>query len=313
MDLAQLRTFIHVAELGSLSKAAGRLRLAQPALSRQVRLLEEELGLRLFDRHGRGMVLTERGQEMLRHATRIMADVEELKASAGGAGGELSGHVAIGLTPSVADLLSVPLIAGFRAHHPKVMVQLVSAYSGYMLDWLYRGEIDLAVLYDPRNTQALRSQPLMQESLCLIGPADAGLEPEHPVPFAEAARGPLLLPSRRQGLRTILERLALEAGVDLNVTVEMDSYSALKELVRHGYGRTILALTPMRDEVRAGRLSAAPIINPTPSRQLMLSYPTDRRVSRAAHYAGELLTSVMLDYVERGVWGTSVLPAPKLP
>ncbi|HZW46452.1 MAG TPA: LysR family transcriptional regulator, partial [Microvirga sp.] len=84
MDIAQLRTLIHVAELGSLSKAAGRLHIAQPALSRQIRLLEEELGIRLFDRHGRGMVLTERGRDVLRHAIRVLAELEELRASAAG-------------------------------------------------------------------------------------------------------------------------------------------------------------------------------------------------------------------------------------
>jgi LysR family nitrogen assimilation transcriptional regulator len=96
MELSQLRTLIHVAELGSLSKAADRLHIAQPALSRQVRLLVEELGVRLFARHGRGMVLTEQGQEILKHATRVMTELEELRAAASDTGAPLRGQIAIG-------------------------------------------------------------------------------------------------------------------------------------------------------------------------------------------------------------------------
>lgn len=302
MDIAQLRTLIHVAELGSLSKAAGRLRIAQPALSRQIRLLEEELGLRLFDRHGRGMIITEQGQEVLRHATRVLAELEALKASAAGPGSPLSGHVAIGLPPTVADVLSVPLVAAFRSEHPGVMVQLVSSYSGYLLDWLYRGEIDLAVLYEPRATRSLRSEPLMQESLFLIGPPDAGLSAEKAVSFSDAACRPLLLPSNRHGLRNILERFAQEAGFALNVVVEIDSYTALKDLVRHGYGCTILSLASIHEDIAAGRLSAAPIIDPAPVRLLTLSYASDRPVSRNAQRAGELLTAIMSEHVQRGTW-----------
>jgi LysR family transcriptional regulator, nitrogen assimilation regulatory protein len=300
MDLSQLRTFVHTAELGSLSKAAGRLRIAQPALSRQIRLLEEELGVRLFDRHGRGMVLTEHGRAILGRASRILGELDELKTSVGGAEGELSGHVAVGLSPTIADVVAVPLIAAFRARHPKVVVRLVSAYSGYLLEWLHRGEVELAILYDPRSTRALRSFPLMRESLFLIGAPDAGLSRDEPVPFRDVIREPLLLPSTRQDLRTILETYALEAGVTLDVTVETDSYSALKDLVRNGFGRTILPLAPIFEDVSAGRLSAAPLVDPAPTRQLTLAFPSDRPVSRAAEFAGDALRSIMADYIKRG-------------
>jgi len=307
MDIAQLRTLIHVAELGSLSKAAGRLHIAQPALSRQIRLLEEELGIRLFDRHGRGMVLTEQGRDVLRHAIRVLAELEELRASAAGSDAPVSGHVAIGLSPTVADVISVPFVTAFRAKYPGIMVQLVSAYSGYLLDSLYRGEVDLAVLYDPKAARSLRSEPLMQESLFLIGPPDMERSGEDAVPFAEMASLPLLLPSTRHGLRNILERFAQEAGVSLDVTVEMDSYTAMKDLVRHGYGCTILPLAPIYEDVAAGRLVAVPICDPSPTRQLVLSYPTDRPVSRAAQLAGESLAGIMADHVNRGIWRGELL------
>lgn len=92
MDVTQLRTLIHVAELGSLSKAVDRLHIAQPALSRHVRLLEEELGVRPFDRHGRGMIVTEQGQGVLRHALRAMAELEEIRAVVSDENAPLRGH-----------------------------------------------------------------------------------------------------------------------------------------------------------------------------------------------------------------------------
>ncbi|MCJ2081261.1 LysR substrate-binding domain-containing protein [Methylobacterium sp. J-090] len=307
MDLTQLRTLVHVAELGSLSKAARRLRIAQPALSRQIRLLEEELGLRLFDRHGRGMVITEVGLDVLAHAKRVVAEVEALKACVTGPGSMLGGHVAIGLPPTIADLISVPLVAAFRELHPNVTLQLVSAYTGHLLDGLHRGQIDLAVLYDPRVTRSLRSQPLMLEQLFLIGPNDAGLSLESPVAFGALARQPLLLPSDRHGLRNILQHFATGAGFTLDVPIEIDSYTALKDLVREGHGRTILPLAPIHAEIEAGRLTAAPLVDPAPNRRLVLSYPPDRPAARATVFAGETITAIMTERVARGLWSGEIL------
>src|ERR1700677_4123852 len=212
MELSQLRTLICVAELGSLSKAGDRLRIAQPALSRQVRMLEEELGVALFTRHGRGMALTEQGRDVLKHASRIAAELDEIRASASDVDMPLGGQIAIGLPPTVAETISVPLVAAFGKSHPNAVLRLVSAYTGYLLDWLHRGEIDLAVLYDPRAARSLRSRPLVLENLFLIGPADAHCSTVRAIPFKDLDGKRLLLPSLRHGLRTIVERCAVAAG-----------------------------------------------------------------------------------------------------
>ena len=268
MDVSQLRTILHVAELGSLSKAADRLRIAQPALSRQVRLLEEELGIRLFDRHGRGMVVTDAGKEVLRHAQRIMQELDEIRATVADEDAPLRGHVSIGMPPTVSDILSVPLVSAFQARHPEAKLRIVSAYSGYLLDWLHRGELDVAIMYETRPARSLRMEPLLEEVLFLIGPVASGLSADRPVSFAEVAVLKLFLPSLGHGLRTILEKCAQIAGCRLEVPVEADSYSTLKNLVESGYGYTILPLAPIHRDVLAGRLVYAPIEAPTPSRRL---------------------------------------------
>jgi LysR family transcriptional regulator, nitrogen assimilation regulatory protein len=307
MDLSQLRTLIHVAELGSLSKAADRMRIAQPALSRQMRLLEEELGVRLFVRHGRGMVITEQGRDVLAHAMRVMAELDEIRARTSDANAPLTGQIAIGMPPTVADILSVPLVTAFGKSHPKVMLRLVSAYTGYLLDWLHRGEIDVAILYDPHAARSVRSRPLLLENLFLIGPRKAGFSTARAIPFKQLDGKRLLLPSVRHGLRTIVERCATEAGISLDVAIEADSYATLKDLVRRGHGWTILPLAPIHDDIVARRLTAAALIDPVPVRRLMLSYPADRPVSRLARFAGETITSIVSDQVERAVWAGQLL------
>jgi DNA-binding transcriptional LysR family regulator len=302
MELSQLRTLIHVAELGSLSKAADRLHIAQPALSRQVRMLEEELGFALFIRHGRGMVLSEQGQDVLKHAIRVLAEIDEIRATATPADAPLTGEVAIGLPPTVADIISVPLAAAFGKAHPMAKLRLVSAYTGYLLDWLHRGELDVAVLYDPRTARSLRSRPLLLENLFLIGPPEAGFSTVRAVPFPSLAGKRLLLPSIKHGLRIIVERCAAEVGITLDVGIEADSYAALKDLVRHGHGWTILPLAPIHADVGAGELTAAPLIDPVPVRRLILAYPADKPASRLARFAGQAIEDIVKDHVERGVW-----------
>jgi len=302
MELSQLRTLICVAELGSLSKAGDRLRIAQPALSRQVRMLEAELGVALFSRHGRGMALTEQGRDVLKHASRIAAELDEIRASALDVDMPLSGQIAIGLPPTVAEIISVPLVAAFGKSHPNAVLRLVSAYTGYLLDWLHRGEIDLAVLYDPRAARSLRSRPLVLENLFLIGPVDAHFSTVRAIPFKELDGKRLLLPSLRHGLRTIVERCAVEAGISLDVVVEADSYATLKDLVRHGHGWTILPLASIHEDVVGRRLTAAPLIDPVPSRRLVLSFPSDRPTPRIARFAGQAIVDIVTDQVERAVW-----------
>ncbi|HEX6956801.1 MAG TPA: LysR substrate-binding domain-containing protein [Ferrovibrio sp.] len=309
MEIAQLRTLMHVAELGSLSKAADRLNIAQPALSRQVRLLEQELGVRLFDRHGRGMVITEAGREVLKRASRIMAELEEIRAAASDREAPLRGSISIGMPPTVSDIVSVPLVAAFRKAHPDVTVRLVSAYSGYLLDWAQRGDVDVSILYDPRASRTLRSRPLLEESLFLIGPPQADLSPDRALPFRSIQDRRLLLPSRGHGLRDLVERLAAECAIALDVPVEANSFTTLKDLVSLGHGWTILPFAPIHGEIRAGRLSCAPLIDPVPVRRLALAYLSDRPATRLSRFAGKAVEEVVADLVGRGIWAGRLLAA----
>ena len=307
MDISQLRTLVLVADLGSLNKASGRLRIAQPALSRQIRLLEEDLGVRLFERHGRGMRLTEHGVAALEHARHILGELEDMRVAVGGPEVGIVGSVSVGLSPTISNALSVPLVAAFRDAHPAARVRIVTSYTGYLLDGLFRGDIDVAIFYSARATTVLRTEPILSERLFLIGPVDADLSLHRPVAFRDLAGLPLLLPSRSHDLRAVVDDCARQAGIDLDVVVEVDGYGSLKELVGGGYGYTIMPSTAFEREQTAGEFRLAPLTEPTPVRQLSLCYPRDRRVSRAALFAGEVMKEKMIGLVREGTWNGTLL------
>lgn len=302
MELTQLRTLIQVAELGSLSKAADRMRIAQPALSRQVRLLEEELGVRLFERHGRGMVITEAGQDALRHAYRVVAEIQEIKSAVSNKDGALSGQVSIGMPPTVSDVLATPIVSAFQDRHPQATLRIVSAYSGYILDWLHKGDVDVAILFDGRKAQSVKSEPLLEERLHLIGSGDAALSPDRPIDLAALKDERMLLPSLNHSLRNLVEDCLRGTGISLNISVETDSYSTLKNLVSAGYGMTILPLAPITADIRSGLLTHAPLINPVPKRRLMTAVPTDRPATRLSTFAYDVMRQAARDLIRSGDW-----------
>mgnify|MGYP000922532889 CR=1 FL=1 len=306
MRLSQLETLVSVAELGSLSRAAERLHIAQPALSRQVRMLEQELGVPLFDRHGRGMVLTEFGQEVLRRAYRVLGELDELRNSVSDVGG-LRGHVSVGIPPTVADLVTLPLAAEMAERHPDATLRVVSAYSRFLLDWLRRGDIDLAILYASAPVPTVRTTPLLDEELHLVGPAAAGLQIDRPVALADLAGVRMLLPSRGHGLRSLVDALAAQAGFEFAVRVEADGYSTLKDLVLAGHGLTILPLAPIHSEISGTQLSYTRIVDPTPVRRLVLAIGADRTVTRLTAFAIEQLVGAIHRLTASGSWPGTTL------
>ncbi len=238
MNLKQIETFISVAELGSFSKAAALLGTAQPALSRQIRGLEVELHEHLFERHGRGVTLTEAGQRLLAHGRSILQRVEEARADFGDYPREPSGHLALGLPPSLARRLTLPLIRHFQAHLPKARLEIVEGFSASMADWLVSGRIDLCLLYDPPVHPSLEIASVRQERLCLIG--RHGSLPAQDVGFDELPGYRLILPQRGQTFRAALEAQAARRGIKLDIAWEVSSVPVILDLLSSGLGYAVL-------------------------------------------------------------------------
>lgn len=302
MDISQLKTLIHVAELGSVSKASQRLNIAQPALSRQIGLMEAELGIALFERHSRGMVPTETGRLVLEHAARVLGELDTLRAAAMGGHGALHGPVNVGMTPTIAQIVTVPMVAALKVAAPGLSLRFLSAFSGHLNDWIRRGDIDVALTYNPQPSKSLRTRLVMIESLLLVGSAQARLTLDRTVPFRDLAGLDLVLPSAPHGLRTILDTCAVQAGIELRTSVEVDSYGPMIELVKSGMGYAVLPLPPIFDMVEAGVLTVAPLVEPTPERQLATVHSADRPVSAAARFVGQQFATIAQDLIERGIW-----------
>ncbi len=301
MEIRQLKTFLHVAELGSVSKASQRLRIAQPALSRQLRLLEEELKVALFTRDGRGMVLTHAGETLRDRASGILRQLEETKLELASESAVLRGRVAFGMPPSVAEALAGRLIEGFLAEHPEVSLRFVTASSGYLLDWLHGGEIDVAILHAGEVAASIEVSPLLVEDLFLITAADDPGAARPSTDFAEVAQRRLLLSGPHQGLRLLLEKEARRQGLDLDILLEADALPVLKRLVAKGTGATILPMAAVRQEVKAGTLAAIPF-TPRLTRGLVMAQALGRPVSDAAQRFCARLRREVTEMVEAQLW-----------
>jgi LysR family nitrogen assimilation transcriptional regulator len=303
MEMKQLKYFLAVADLGSFSKAAVMLAAAQPVLSRQIRSLEEELGIELLYRNGRGIVLTEAGTAFVARARTILDTARLAAAEIDQMRGDPSGKIVIGLPPTAGAVLTVPLIQRFRKELPRVRLKVQEGYSGHVLEWLSTGRIDVAVLYNAPKTSTLLTQPLIEEELLLIGPptTPAALR-AGPVTGKDLAGLPMILPSHPHGLRVLLENLLAAHQVELNVEYEIDSFQACLGLVEEGLGYTVLPYAGVHRQVAAGQLVVTPIVEPRLARQLVLATSTQRPMTQTTRALARTVTQLVRDLVHDGIW-----------
>ena len=302
MDLRQLRTFSCVAELGSLSKASDTLRVAQPALSRQIKLLEHELRAELFTRNGRGMVLTDAGRLLLARTAGIVRQIDQVRDEIQSTGGPPSGRVVLGLVPTVSCVISARLARRTVDRYPGISLCIVESYSGHLMEWLHRGEMDLALIYGPSSDLHLTVQSLGRDTIVAVGPRGSGLAQKKQVDIGWLLRQRLVLPSHSHGLRALIEHAAAKKKLKLDVKLEADSFRVLTSLVEEGLGYTLLPPSSVRNEVAAGRLETAAIAKPAPMRELTLASPIDHPGSTAITLITELIRDELSACREDGLW-----------
>jgi len=274
MNFRHLRYFVAIVDHGSMVKASDSLFVAQSALSQHMRNLEAELGVQLLLRTGRGVVPTEAGQDFLQRARAILAQVEEAQRALREQSATPQGNVTLGAPPSVSAMLAVPLILRMQQALPKVALRVAEGMSGYVLDWLQAGVVDLGLVYGAQRAPGIVTTELYTERLYLIAPP--GTQMGETLNFADIDGLPLILPGRQHGLRDMIDRLARERRITLNIPVELDAMSQMKLLVRHGVGCTILPLAAVRDEVERGELRAVPIVDPDINRTIYVAMASDR-------------------------------------
>ncbi len=259
MNLTQLRYFVRVAEMGSFSKAAIELDVAQPALSRQVRLLETDLRVTLLQRTGRGVLLTEAGKRLFDHAVSILQLVAHAREDISANRDEATGRIVIGLPPSMGRMLTLPLVDAFKQHLPKARLAIVEGLSAHIVEWISTGRVDLGLVHNPDANPAIETIHVLDEPLCLISAAKGPARKTGPLPFAELAKLPLVLPEPSHAIRKLLETQAALAGLKLNIAYEVSSVSAILELVRSGHGHAVLAPSAIAASGQAAAFRMRPL------------------------------------------------------
>lgn len=302
MDLKQLRAFMTVADTGNVTRAAELLHLVQPAVSRQLRLLEESIGAELFERERHGMVLTEAGKTLMTYARRAMLELDRARAEIGGSQTGISGLATIGLLPSTGDMLASPLVRAVTEQFPGVRVRIAMGYAGTLQQWLEGGEIDAAILYGVERAPNIQAKPLLEEPLWLVGPASAKLRERQSISFARLAGKPMILPNGPGGIRTLVDHACAVSNVELTVVAETNAMDVQKSLVLGGHGFTILPPIAFARELASKQLSAAPLLNPRMSRTIVLALPANRAVAVHVRRTVDLLIQCAKGAVDSRRW-----------
>ena len=303
MELLDLRYFVSIAETGSFTKSALQNNIAQSALSRRVRDVETELGVQLFYRNGRGVLLTEVGETFLARARGILADMEGLRQEMTRTSGVLDGSVTLAVPPSVGLILLAPLLSQVRADHPGIRMRVLEGFSGHVADWLANGKVDLAVLYKTRSSALLDSEHLLFEDMYLISsPALPLLGTPDSIALSDLAGVELALPSQPHGLRLLVDEAAARAQVALTIAMELDTLPTICDLVAAGTVRTILPLTAVRADLAAGRVTAQIISDPVISRELILAHAPHRAAAPVTKAVVRLIRSHINRLVLSGLW-----------
>jgi LysR family transcriptional regulator, nitrogen assimilation regulatory protein len=290
METRDLRYFLKAVELGSVSRAAAALGITQPALSRQIRELEGELGRRLLRRTGRGVQPTEAGLRFAAEAGKILAELDALPAALRHGPAAPAGHVSLALPASISDGLLPDLYATLRRLFPGIALRVTEAATSAAIALLRRREADVAILHHRADFGAdfgadlgrLAVEPLIDEPLFLASAAGHAISAAPVIPLAALERIDLILPSPKSGLRALLEAEAARHGLRFRVAVELDSVTAIKNLVAAGLGHTVLPAYTLAREAAAGLVAVRRIGAPPLARRLLIGRLAHRPQSFAA-------------------------------
>lgn len=304
MDVRQLGYFLAIAEAGSFSAAGARLRISQSALSRQVLLLERELGAPLFERYARGVHLTETGRLLQARAAPLLRQLDSLRSEITDRREIPTGEFHVGIPRSMRALLSQPVLARFLAAYPTVFLGYVEDTSALVRDRLLRGALDLGLLSSHEPAPTLDCRPFFREQMYLVGPVSAGLRPEAPVELAALDGLPLFAVSRPASLRTALESAAAAARMSLCIRAELNS-TVMLDLVAAGAGHAVYSYCGLHQHLMAGTVSAAPIRGL--HIEWILATARDRPLTLANRLFQRMLHAELAQRIGTGDWPSAEL------
>ena len=310
MDIRRLGYFTRVAELGSINATAEEVNLSQPSLSRQIRLLEEELGVRLFTRQRNGMELTRQGLELRLRIAGPLRQLElgllDIKSQASSAGGT----VIVGMPSSVIYVLASPLVRRVKTFAPNLSLHITEGIAGNLLEAVENGEIDIALLNGPLGKCHCATEDLLVDQMMLIGPPDSALSPDVPVGIEELQKLPMVFArpqAHPSSIRPILEKYTDGADAPITVPIYADSFLLIKSYVEAGIGYAILPYSAFSREAENGQLKYAPISDIDVKRHLVLGIHQGGQSPRAVQTVRKLIFDEILSLNRSGKWDAELL------
>lgn len=304
MDIKSLRYFVTAANFKSISKAAEHLHIAQPALSRQLRKLEEDLDVELLRRDARGVRLTDAGVWLFEKAESIIRQFEQITEEIRRRSRNPSGHVSVAVIPSVASFIALPLIERMRERHPRISLQISEGLTTAIVSGLLEDKFDFGLIPTDQADNALVGIPLLIEPLFLIGPAGKMQKPagKTPLSLQQLSQYPLILPSRGNTLREQIETVAKRSGVCLDVRESVDSALVTKQLVMAGLGYTLHCYSFVHAEVTRDQLFVQPLRSPELVRQWSLARAHNHPQSEASLTAAKVLLEIATEFSQQKDW-----------
>lgn len=293
MKLLQLRYLIQVAETGSFTKAATKLNVAQPALSRQIKLLEDELGVSLFRRDGRGVEPTAAGNELVRRSMEIFRHLYDARDAVMAYRGQMEGEVTIGILPLFGAAVMPDLLLRCRNDYPGLNIKVMVGMSGAVQEWLMSGRVDFGVLSSLADTgQFIKTQRIATALLHLVSRAQDASNDDGPVTLARALNAPLIIPSRANGIGSVILSAAERENIPVQPTLEVDSIEIIKGLVMSGVGSTLLPRFAIEKELKAGVFKSREVADRALEYHVELATVADRPLSKNASIVAETLKGV---------------------
>jgi LysR family nitrogen assimilation transcriptional regulator len=283
MDLRQIRSFVAAYEEGSINRAARRLRTAQPSLSVQLRTLEDSLGVKLFERHARGVRATPEGGRFYGHCLGILGGIENAEQDMQDWASGASGSLNIGLIPTVTKGALPRILPEFTTDMPNVSVRVVEAFSGTLTDWVVDGRLDFAIVTRPASQTGLEMRVLSTEQLALVSGPGSGLKHLEPVALGALPPIKLVMPSPLHSLRDMIEQYIQLGNIAVENLIEIDGLIGELEFIRNSDWTGILPVTTVIDDLNSGSLVVNPITVPATAFEFFLVHQTRHPLSRSAH------------------------------
>ena len=307
MELRQIRYFIAVAETHSLTKAVERLHIAQPALSRNIQCLEEELGTRLFKRSRQGMALTDSGETFLEYAKGIIRQVNLARESVCDPEASPSGTVAVVMPVSVANVLSVPLFQLLKKHYPAIVLHLDEGLTGNIRSAFDLGLFDIILEFDVENSDYVGVEHLIREELYFIASSREAGEKAAEIQFRDLARYPIVLPQARHAMGRTVIKYAREQRLELNIMPSKTALHPAIKLIEAGIGCGILPWSVIHEKHYRRTVSARKIVNPVMRRMVSMMWPANRPRTVAITTVMELIRQAVKQVHAEGKWHGDLL------